>query len=411
MATEAQPILSFAYRAQSPDGQSISGTIDAATLAEANARLQGLPLQNLKLESAPRPPRPRALRGDDFFAFNQQLAQLTAAGLPVEQGLRLIASELHRGSMKRTLEMVAADLESGKSLPQAIDAHRRQFPPLYAALVDAGIRSGNLSRILLNLGRHLTLVRRLQTALWRTFSYPVVVLVAFCAMTIFLLTRVIPQFADIFQSWGANLPGATQVIMTLSHALTQQGLTVVAVAAAVVAAIALAVWITGRDQPLMERVLLLTPLIGPILRRNLISRWCDAVGLGVEAGLDLPAAINMADDAIGSSGLRADGQAIVAAVTAGRTIAESDAGRILPPMVIAALDLSTRNNDLPQGLATLSHLYEQQAEIRMGTVEVILTPIVIILVGLMIGAMLAAVFAPIISLINMMSSPMSFHHH
>ena len=73
------------------------------------------------------------------MVFNQQLAQLAGAGLPVEQGLRLVAQEMRRGSMRRTIDLVAAELESGKTLPEAVAAHRDKFPPLYSELIDAGI--------------------------------------------------------------------------------------------------------------------------------------------------------------------------------------------------------------------------------------------------------------------------------
>jgi type IV pilus assembly protein PilC len=408
VATEAQPVLTFGYRAISPDGKPISGTIDAVSITDAAKQLASLRLTGVQMEQGNSPPKARALRGDDFFAFNQQLAQLTAAGLPVEQGLRLIAAELRRGPMKRTLEMVASDLESGKTLPQAIDAHRNQFPALYGHLVDAGIRAGNLPRILLNLGRHLTLVRRLQATLWRTFSYPIVVLCAFCAMTFFILMRVIPQFQDSFHEFGARLPVLTQIVMNTSVFVNQQAGAIIAGMVGLLALGALILYLVGRERSFAEMILLKLPLIGPILRRNLISRWCDAVGLGVEAGMDLPAAISMADDAIGSSGLKSDGQAIVSAVSAGRPITAAHTGRILPPMVVAAIDLSSKSNELPRGLATLSHLYEQQAELRLGAVEVVLTPLVIVLIGLMIGTMSLAVFSPIISLIDAISGPIHF---
>src|ERR1700722_12015173 len=116
MATVSPTSMAFAYRALTREGQQITGIIDAPTAEEARHRLQALQLASLEVEGSPRPSRPRALRGDDFLAFNQQLAQLTGAGLPVEQGLRLIAAEMSRGSIKRTLEQVAAELESGQSM-------------------------------------------------------------------------------------------------------------------------------------------------------------------------------------------------------------------------------------------------------------------------------------------------------
>lgn len=410
MSTESHTPLAFAYRAQTRDGQTISGTIDAISLAEATKRLESLPLSGLKIEPAAHIPRPGALRGDDFAAFNQQLAQLTAAGLPVEQGLRLIAAEMGRGSLRRTLDLVAGDLEKGMTLPQAIEKHRGQFPSLYAHLVDAGIRTGNLPRILLNLGRHLTLVRRLQAMLWRTFPYPILLCFGFIAMVWLFLARVVPQFQGIFKDFHTELPMLTQIVMSISQGasgtmgqvlLTLMGLTVAAF---------ILVWMTGRERVVGERVLLWIPLIGPVLRRNLISRWCDAVGIGVDAGMDLPAAIGMADDAIGSAALRSDGQAIISAISSGRPIADVRRGRVLPPMVISAIDLSAQKNDLPQGLLSLSQLYQQQAELRLGAAEVILMPMLIIFLGIIIGLVVMAMFAPMISLIDAVSSPWPHHN-
>ena len=102
----------------------------------------------------------RALGGDDFVAFNQQLAQLAKAGLPLERGLRLIAADLGRGRLARAITEVADELERGTPLAEAFDRHRGRFPSLYGRLVDAGVRSGNLSEVLLNLGRHLDMGQR-----------------------------------------------------------------------------------------------------------------------------------------------------------------------------------------------------------------------------------------------------------
>jgi type IV pilus assembly protein PilC len=409
MTTATQNPLTFAYSAQTRDGQSITGTIDAADLAEANRRLVSLQLSTVRLEPMAAPPPPRPLRGDDFFAFNQQLAQLTSAGLPLEQGIRLLAAELPHGSMKRTLDLVAADLESGKSLPQAIEAHRAQFPPLYANLVEAGIRGGNLPRILLNLGRHLALVRRLEAMLWRTFSYPILVLVAGTALLCFMLMRIFPQLRDTFKTFGvfgADIAPITQLAMDASDFITHGGVWIVlGVLVVLVLAIWVLLWMTGRDRAMAERIILPLPLIGGVFRRNLISRWCDAVGLGVESGMDLPGAIDMAGDAIGSPGLRDDGRAMINAISAGRRITDAPTGRVLPKLVLAGIDLAVSRNDLPQGLGSLSRLYEEQAELHLGFVQAILTPIMTITMGIMVALLMLAMVAPLIALIEAITSP------
>jgi type IV pilus assembly protein PilC len=405
VANQPNMPITFSYRAQTRDGQTITGTIEANDLADARHRLESLSLSLTQIEPAPRAARGASLRGDDFAAFNQQLAQLTGAGLPVEYGLRLIASEMGSSSLRQTLNQVAADLEGGKSLPQAIDAHRSQFPRLYASLVDAGIRAGNLPRVLLNLGRHLTLVRRLQAMMWRTFSYPIIVMIAFFGLFCFLMIRVIPQFRDMYRDYDSHvaLPALTWSVMALSSFLSSNWRAVFLGAAVLVLLGVVLLRLVGRNSEIAERLVLRLPLIGPVLRRNLIARWCDAVGIGVEAGMDLPAAIALADDAIASSALGTDGQSIVRSISTGGTVAQARPGKILPPIVIAALDRSVGRNDLSEGLSALSRLYEEQAEVRMGNVEVILTPMIVILMGLVVGLLVLALFAPIISLFAVFS--------
>jgi type II secretory pathway component PulF len=236
--------------------------------------------------------------------------------------------------------------------------------------------------------------------------------VTFAALFCFILVQVLPQFKGIFKTFGAELPVVTQVVMGLSDIMVDGGFwIVIGGISAIFLAVFVLLWMTGNDRSVAERFLLHMPLIGPVFRRNLIARWCDAVGLGVESGMDLPAAIAMADDAIGSNTLRGDGKAIVEAISSGQRVHQARAGKILPPLVIAGIELAATRNDLPQGLRSLSRLYEDQAELRLSAVEAILTPMLIVFMGLLVALMVMAVFAPLISLIQSVSSPMQFVSH
>ena len=411
MTDQGQTPETFAYRAQTRDGQEVSGTIDAHDADDARRRLASLQLQNVQLQPAAHPPRAAALRGEDFAVFNQQLAQLAGAGLPVEQGLRLLAQEMRRGSMRQTLDLVAAELESGKTLSQAVASHRDKFPPLYSQLIDAGTRSGNLSGILLNLGDHLTLLRRLQTILWQTLSYPIVVLVALFGVLYFILVRLVPRWEPMLgsivntQHWVRHagqydqeyfqLPFFTRALFAVSDFVSATpAIVVAAIALIVVIAGVLLLRASGRDQGLAERLMLPLPLVGIVLRRNLVSRWCHAVALAVEAGLDLPAAIKLADDATASPMLRSDGAALISALNAGQPISSSGSTKIIPGTVVAAMEASAQRGDLNLTLRALSQMYQQQAELRLGTIQAILTPILLVVVGLLVGCVMFALFAP-----------------
>ncbi|HEY8668607.1 MAG TPA: type II secretion system F family protein [Tepidisphaeraceae bacterium] len=407
---------SFAYEAQSARGESMSGTIDAAGVDDARRRLEGMNLRVLEIEPAGKPPRPRALKGDDFLAFNEQLSQLASAGMPIEQGLRLIAQDMRSRRLSATVNQIAEELERGTSLGEAFEKHHGQFPPLYGKLMEAGVKTGNLPAMLLNLGRHLELVYRMRAMLWRTFAYPIAVFIGLLLILIFLGHVVLPQFAAIYAEMGKDaanrvdwrtgrqispaLPLLTQIVLSMSAFVP--ALIVLLITLVVVLPI---VWrflrLSGTDRAVIDRFILPLPLLGPVLRRNLVARWCDAMKLAVDAGLDLPAAIALAGDAIGSARLKSDGERLIATMAAGMWAGEKL--RVLPPTVPAAMALAVRQNQLSSTLGTLSGLYQRQAEIRLGVIPAILTPLLLIIIALTIGAVIAAVYFPIVNLFRFLT--------
>jgi type IV pilus assembly protein PilC len=148
-------------------------------------------------------------------------------------------------------------------------------------------------------------------------------------------------------------------------------------------------------------VLIPLPLIGSVLWRNMVARWCDAVRLGVQAGLDLPRAINLAGEAVASPTLKADGRELAAALESGQPIDRAANGMmLLPATVPAVIALASQTNDLSTTLATLSDMYQQQAETRLTAIPGLLTPVLVILVGLVIGTVIIGLFLPFVTLIS-----------
>jgi type IV pilus assembly protein PilC len=395
--------ISFAYEGQTSEGEPLSGTIDAPDVDSATRLLQGLRVRVLRLDAVRRPARPAALRGEDFVAFNQQLAQLTEAGLPIEHGLRLIAQDMRSGRLATTIREVASELERGTPLPEAFERHKGRFPPLYGRLVEAGIRSGNLPGLLLSLGRHLELVARMRGMIWRAAAYPLMVLAGLGVVVVFLSIAVIPQFRLIFQDFGVTLPKLTQFILTTPDWLPQ---TAIAIVVAIVGLIVLSQVLRtmGWGRAVVDAAVLPVPLIGPVLKRNLIARWCDAMKVAVEAGLDLPAAIALAGDAVGSPALRRDGQTLVDALHRGQPLDAIDRRHaLLPATVVAAIELGAAHHDLPRTLETLSRMYQQQAELRVNLLPAILTPLLIVLIAVVVGLVVLALFAPFIALLQAIS--------
>jgi type IV pilus assembly protein PilC len=410
---------SFAFKAQTADDKAITGTIDASDIQDASQRLAELQLRVLDVEPSAAPARSKALKTEDFLAFNQQLAYLTQAGLPVEQGLKLMAQDLGTGRLAETVREVAEDLEKGTPLPAAFDKHRSRFPRLYGRLIDAGVRAHDLPGMLLNLGRHVELLSRMRRTLWRTAAYPLMATAALILVLAFLGLTVLPKYVVVFRDFGTRLPGITVALMTFVEWMPWIiGGVIVAVVGGFV------LWrvlkLTRFAPWIIDTILLRVPLIGAVMRRNMISRWCDIVRMGVQAGLDLPTAIDLAGDTIGSGRLKSEGDAIARLATTGESVqpAATSSGTstidyrsqsfrisrsprsagILPVTVATLLELSTNRADLPDVLGTLSGMYQQQAELRLSALPMVLVPILILFIASVVVFIVLGMFAPMISL-------------
>jgi len=394
--------ITFSYSAQMPDGRPFTGTIAAADSTDALNQLQALQLRVIQLQLVPAAPAGKPLRGDDFIAFNQQLAQLTGAGMPVEQGLRLIAQDMRHGRLAATVRLIVAELESGRTLAEAFERHRSQFPPLYARLVDAGVKSNNLSGILLNLGEYLELNHRLRAALWRELSYPIMVLAGMLVVLTFLSFTAVNNLGGALGDFNVALPLSTRILLAMSAAMP-----LILCCSGIVAAVFALAWQGARTfhagRVFREHITLRVPLVGAIVRRNLVARWCDAVRLGVVGGLDLPASIDLATHALRSPLAQQDGGRLITLLQAGQEIDGLATPRLLPATVPVAMMLGIQRHDLPGTLASLRDLYMRQAQLRLEALPAILTPLSVVALGGILGSAISALFMPLLKLIQSLS--------
>ncbi len=399
MPEETGSMNAFAYQAQTDEGHPISGTIDAPDVEQAGRLLTNLRLRVLELTPMQRVARAKPLRGDDFLAFNQQLAHLTDAGLPVERGLRLIAEDMRSKRLGKAIRTVADELDRGTPLGEAFDQFQGVFPPLYGKLVTAGIRSNNLSGMLLNLGQHLDLIARLRSMLWRVLAYPIIVIFAMAVVLAFLGIAVIPQFDVLFRGFHVQLPRFTEVVLGVA-----KWLPVAAIIVAVIVVTLPLIWsvlrLIGADRVAVDRVLVPQPLIGAVIRWNLIARWCDAVRLGVDAHMDLPGAIAMACEAIGSPAIERDSRRLIETLQAGRRMDEVHGVELLPTTLIVAISHSSEQHDLAGMLGNLSEMYQEHAEMRLEALPSVLTPLFIMFIAIVIGFVILGLFLPFLTLIR-----------
>lgn len=392
----------YAYQAQTADGAAMAGTIEAADVDDARIQLQTLGLVVLELTAERvRPPKPKRISGDDFVAFNQQLTALTAASLPLEKGLRLIGGDMPSKRLKRTVDDIAAELENGRSLEDAFEKYADRFPTHYGRVLAAGVKSGNLQAVLINVGKQVQMTHRLRSTLSRAAAYPAVVLAMIVGVLVFVSFVVVPPMESFFGKFRIELPLITRALFGLADAVP--GLLVLIG----VTLLAVLIWwrlmkMRGRDHVVIETLFWPMPLLGTVLKRSAIARWCGALRIGVNAGLDLPTSIELAGEAVGSPAARQDGQYMIDTLQAGATIDQTVGLRLIPQSTIVSMQLAADRGDLADTLDQLTLLYESQAEQRLGILRSALAPITLVVIATMIFFVIMGLTAPLSRLIGSM---------
>jgi len=391
--------LSFAYEAQTPGGQAIAGTLAAVDLEAARVALQNINLRIISLAALAQPPAAKPLHGSDFLAFNQQLACLTAAGLPVEQGLRLIATDLATGRLAATIREIADDLDRGVPLPDAFARRQNQFPPLYSRLVEAGIKANSLPAMLYGLGRHMELIGRVRAAIWQATAYPLAIFAGLSAVLIFLSMYVLPPFRAIFADFRTKLPLLTELVLDFGPFAGPIILILL-----ILILFTVLLWqilrLTSLKPALVDNLILPIPIIGSLLRANLIARWCDALRLAVEAGLDLPTGITLAGEAVASPRLATESARLVGMLQAGHQLDGYPGSFVLPVTVTTCIHLASQQHDLPASLQALTDMYQHQAEQKLALLPVILTPPLMVIAAVFLGTTIVALFLPLVRLVQ-----------
>ncbi|MBC7782880.1 MAG: type II secretion system F family protein [Burkholderiales bacterium] len=408
---------SFDFVAQSAEGMPVSGTLNSDSAASAQASMESLGLRVLSLQPASTPARAVRLGAADLQLFNEQLLQLADAGLPMEKGLALLAADMKTSPLKKAMQGLADDLAGGKPIDEAIEARRTQFPPIYSQLIDAGIRTSNLPGVLHSFGRHLETVERIKSELWRACAYPMVVLLAFAGLMIFLSYSVLPQYYEMISSFmrqpfdrrnptrevlSVPIPTGAMILFILGRAMP---LLLGGLLAAIFGVFG--VWAvlrgSGREGKWLDTFVLRFPLVGRALRHSYITRWTDTLAIGVRAGLDLPRALELAGQVIAIPSLQADSAALVNQLQLGQPLDQTPALRRLPVSIPAAIELASRHGNLPDVLERMARQLEKQTEQRIRLIPATLLPALVILIGLCAGGVIYGLWAPLANMLKEMT--------
>lgn len=395
----------FAYQSVTESGRLMTGTVEASGTEQAEQMLREMRLHINSIEKVKDRPPQTAVGRNEFLLFNQQLASLTKAGIPLERGLRELAADAGSGRMSRLINEITDDLERGVSLDEAVEKRKSHFPPLYSQILKAGLQSGRLSEMLTSLNRHLEAELQTRRIIVEAVCYPAMVLTLVALIVTFLMIVIVPSFTEVLRDMSGGrgrLPALTEFVLSASGYVWHFWLAVgIVAAAAVIMWSMLSASAPGRRW--RENIFLRLPLVGRVYESGLLARLAEAMAVLTAAGCTLPLTVRLAGQSSRSELMKRDCELLAGQIEQGQGVFEGGMGcRLIPRLFLYAVQLATQRNELYDSLTNLGQMYAQQTIARQGRTRALLMPAMIIVIGGIVGMVVLAMFLPMVTMIQVL---------
>lgn len=396
----------FAYEGKTAQGEVRKGKIDAPDQASARSKLREMRISatsvtesksalDLKL-SIPTPSflKPRVqLR--DLVIFSRQFATMIDSGLPLVQCLEILSSQSENPTMRDQLKVIKEKVESGNTFAESLRTFPDTFDDLYVNLVAAGEVGGMLDTIMNRLAAYLEKNQKLIRQVKGAMTYPVIVLVVAAIVVALLLTKVVPQFEDMFADFGAALPAPTQFVLALSKWLTAN-------IGYVLVGLVLAYFgfdrftRTERGRYIFHTVLLKLPIFGDIIVKVGVARFCRTLSTMLSSGVPILEALDICSKTAGNVVIERAIGAAARSISEGRTIAEPLAeSKVFPAMVCQMVGVGEATGALDVMLGKIADFYDEEVDVAVDALTSALEPAIMAFLGVVVGGLVIAMYMPI----------------
>ena len=401
----------FTVRLGTPAGEIVTRTVEALAANEARTRLER---EGFKV-FAITPPKGEGVasltrlgaaggrvrvKANDFLLFNQQLAALLRAGIPILQAITMLRRRATAPRLRGVLESVEEAIRGGAALSQAFAAQGAMFPRIYTASILAGERSGALDEVL---SRYVNYMRRsvgLRRKIRGALAYPAFLLIACLGMVVFLTTFVVPRMSDLFSGFGNNLPLITMFVLAISGWMMRNGFWVAPLLA--VGSVGAFIWSrTPGGRLLIDRMILRIPLAGKLVVQMSTAQASRSLATLLAGGITIVESWEIAAESITNVELRQRSAAIVPLIREGRTFTESlETADWMPELAVDMIGIGERSGSLGEMLDEVATFYDAESEVRLEQLTTTLEPAILVVMGGVVVTILLAIYLPIIQSIS-----------
>ncbi|MGV6826028.1 MAG: type II secretion system F family protein [bacterium] len=397
-APKAGKSSSFNWEGTDARGKKVKGKSRAASEAavRADLRRQGInPIKIKKVFGEIQLGKPKVVPAD-IAIFARQLATMMQAGVPLVQSFDIVGRGHTNPAMQELLLSVKADIESGTSLTDALRKHPLHFDDLFCNLVQAGEQAGVLETLLDRIATYKEKTESLKKKIKKAMFYPIAVLVVAVVVTALLLIFVIPSFQELFQSFGADLPAFTQMVINLSELVRGSWFFILVGLAIFAIAFSNTYKRSRKFRELIDRMLLQLPVFGPIFHKSALARFCRTTSTMFAAGVPLVEAMNSVAGATGSVTYSNAVIQIRDDIASGQSmqIAMVQTG-IFPHMVLQMVSIGEESGSLDDMLAKVADFYEEEVDNAVDALSSLLEPMIMVILGTLVGGLVVAMYLPI----------------
>ncbi len=396
----------FAYVALEPSGKKKTGFIDASTIEAAKAAISAegrfileIKEQSAKLGSSSRSADDGRKRGkvsrSDIALFSRRLGDLSAAGLPLDRVLQVVAEQSESGTLADIAEEALNEVRGGKPVSEALAMHPKYFPVVFTQTLKAGEASGQFPQVATRLADFQERELAIRNQVVSSLVYPAVLTFVAVGVVVFLLTFVVPKLSGVFKGLGSDLPASTVLLLAMTDFLTNYGLYLLG--GAVVGYFVYRSWSrTEAGSLARDTFLLKAPVLGPVIRKATVSRFARVLGTLIYGGVGILDAIELSGLASGNKLFQTSAKLVENEVREGRPIAEAmrDAGAF-PPVLTHMVAIGEETGDLPKMLGRVSDSLDFEVENGTRRLTAMVEPIIVLAMGGFVGFVVLSVMLPI----------------
>ena len=396
----------FKYRGKNKIGNIVEGERTARTSHELVAALEREQIQVLHIEKRkltlkiPLVGGRKKVKLRELSVFNRQLSVMFNAGLPITQGLGILASQQKNKYFQSVILEVRKDVESGLNLSNAMRKFPEVYTELYTSMIQAGEASGNLDTILMRLSTYIENMTKLIGKVRSAMAYPIAVMIIAIILTSVIMLKVVPVFADMFDQLGASLPLPTQFIMKVSAFFTKNILWIILAFVVIIIAFR-AYYKTFGGRRVIDKIKLNVPIFGGLLLKVGVARVSRTLETLLNSGVEIIESMTITAKTSCNAIIEDTILKSRASVQEGRPLGESwEEEKLFPYMVTQMVSVGEQTGALSSMLGKIADFYDDEVDHAVSALVALMEPILILFLGGLIGGIVIAMYMPLFSIIS-----------